>query len=306
MPEKSPEQRVSDGTAWSEFCDTLKMAGQTVLRASTPDDPLTRAEGYRYLSRLTRTALEAFIERADPRAPVLHRPVHETVKMGSDNPDIYYEFATLDGQYEYRLRGTRGTVHHLVFGTYVGTYGMGGRAGQTGHLEGADLEVADDGSFTVSLSRARRPGNWLPMQEDSSSLIVRQMFLDRHSERRAELTLERVGGDGLPTPLTPAGFESALGVASRFVLGCSAMFANWVEGFMRHANELPQFDPAVSLAAHGDPNIVYYHSYWRLAPDEALVIEVTPPPCDTWNFQLNNHWMESLDYRYYKIWVNKG
>ena len=44
-----------------------------------------------------------------------------------------------------------------------------------GWLEGADLEVADDGSFTVSLSRARRPGNWLPMQEDSSSLIVRQM-----------------------------------------------------------------------------------------------------------------------------------
>jgi hypothetical protein len=31
---------------------------------------------------------------------------------------------------------------------------------------------------------------------------------------------------------------------------------------------------------------------------------VTPPECDYWNFQLNNYWMESLDYRYHRIAVN--
>ena len=25
-----------------------------------------------------------------------------------------------------------------------------------------------------------------------------------------------------------------------------------------------------------------------------------------WNFQLNNYWMESLDYRFYRICINKG
>jgi hypothetical protein len=29
------------------------------------------------------------------------------------------------------------------------------------------------------------------------------------------------------------------------------------------------------------------------------------PECATWNLQISNYWMESLDYRYLKIHVNK-
>ncbi|NJR43128.1 MAG: hypothetical protein HC767_11225 [Akkermansiaceae bacterium] len=38
---------------------------------------------------------------------------------------------------------------------------------------------------------------------------------------------------------------------------------------------------------------------------EALVVEVRPPACDYWMFALHNHWLESLDYRFRKIHVNK-
>ncbi|MBC7171210.1 MAG: hypothetical protein H5U40_02220, partial [Polyangiaceae bacterium] len=89
------------------------------------------------------------------------------------------------------------------------------------------------------------------------------------------------------------------------VAGASLLFAKWARDFEAHSNELPRFDQEVSNKAGGDPNIAYYHSHWRLAPDEALVIEAVPPRCDHWNFQLNNHWMESLDYRYFRIHLNK-
>jgi hypothetical protein len=304
MTQDLSTERIMNGSSWADFCDRLKSAGNIILREGSPKDPFDRAEGFRYLSRLTRVALESYIEYADPAAPVLRRPAHETVKIGADNPDNHYQSAAISGRYEYRLRGKRGTVHYLGFGTYVGSYGSGGRMGQSGYLEGSDLQIEPDGSFEIILACDPKPGNWLPMEPDTSSLIVRQTFQDRDAEKIAELQIERLGAHGPPKPLTPEFIDRGLAAASTYVGGTAALFAEWAEGFAKQINQLPEFDPAVARAAHGDPNICYFHGYWELGADEALVIEVTPPKCDYWNFQLNNHWMESLDYRYHRIALN--
>jgi len=299
------EQRIVSGQSWDEFCETLKAAGAAINATGAPDDPLTQAEGYRYLTRLLRAGLEAFLEYSDPRTPDLRRMVHETVKMGSDNPDNHYLNATISGELEYRLWGNRGTVHFLGFSTQKGGYGQSGGLPPTGFIDSTELELDENGSFELAVSRARRPGNWLPMERDTGLLIVRQTFMDRENETPAELHLKRVDGPNEPEPLTAADVDTGLKSASNLVAGASLLFAKWARDFKRHTNELPQFDPDRSTAAGGDPNIAYYHSYWKLDPDEALLIEVTPPECETWNFQLNNHWMESLDYRYYRIHINK-
>ena len=305
MSERDAVDRVMTGKSWEEFCDTLKSAGQTILADGQPDTVLDRAEGFRYLSRLTRAALETFIEYADPLAPVLNRPVHETAKIGADNPDNYYQHANLRGQHDYRISGTRGTIHYLDFATQSGGVASSGDSQQAGHLDAADLDIASDGRFEILLSCEEKPGNWLRMTPDTTALIVRQTYLDRDSETPADLRIERIGGDGKPTPLTPQALDQGLKQASGLVVSCAALFSNWAAGFQKHTNELPKFDDAVSMGAGGDPNICYYHSYWRLGPEEVLVIETTPPRCKSWNFQLDNHWMESLDYRYHRIHVNK-
>ncbi len=298
-------ERIASGASWNDFCDVLKRAGATILADNAPDDPLDQAEGFRYLSRLTRAALEVFVEHADPRAPVLHRPVHETAKIGADNPDNHYQNAAISGQYEYRIWGTRGTVHYLGFGTQAGNYGSTGRSGPTGYLESADLEIESDGSFEILVSCEKKPGNWLPMEPDTETLIVRQTRLDHQREELAQLTIERIGDDTTPSPATPEAIDRGLTASSNLVVGCAALFANWADGFRKHTNQLPEFDQGVSLAAGGDPHICYYHSYWELEPEQALLIEVMPPECEYWNFQLNNHWMESLDYRFHRVAINK-
>jgi hypothetical protein len=112
-------------------------------------------------------------------------------------------------------------------------------------------------------------------------------------------------GPALPAPITPLHLEKGLAKAGQLVAGASLMFARWSRDFMKTANELPRFDQAKSDAAGGDPQMAYYHSYWKLEKGKALVVEVTPPECTTWNFVLSNHWLESLDYRYGRIHVNK-
>ena len=299
-------ERLMAGRSWDEFCDTLKAAGQVILAEGSPESGLDRAEGFRYLSRLTRASLEKFVEYNDPLAPVLHRPVHETAKIGADNPDNYYQSATISGEYEYRIRGQRGTIHYLDFGTQSDGVAGSGDSSQAGHLDHTDLEMDADGHFEILLSCEEKPGNWLRMSPDTAMLIVRQTFLDREKETPADLVIERIGGNGKPSPLTPEFLDAGLGQSAGLVLACSNLFSGWAQGFKtNHNNELPKFDDSVSMGAGGDPNICYYHSYWELGPEEALVIESEVPECESWNFQLDNHWMESLDYRYHTIHVNK-
>lgn len=304
-PEEA-ERMVSNGQAWDEFCDMLRNAGQALSRPGTPEDAFTRAEGLRYLTRITRAALQTFVEHADPAAPVLQSVVHETAKMGADNPDNFYQNAAISGAHTYRIWGRRGTVQWLEFATQQGHYGAGRGMPPTGHLDARDMAIDADGSFEIWLSVEPREGNWLPMTKDSGTLIVRQSQLDPSTEVLAEVHIERVGGDGRPTPLTPETMVNGLRQVGMLVNGASMLFCEWAEGFTAHTNQLPRFDQALSDSMGGVPHIAYYHSYWKLGPDECLVIEATPPPCDHWNFQLNNHWMESLDYRYDQIHLNSA
>lgn len=299
------DQRIVTGQSWSEFCDELKVAGNILLSPGAPRDAFHQAEGIRYLSRLTRAGLEAYVEYPDPAFPQLRRMVHETVKMGADNPDNHYMNAQVSGEFEYKISGKRNSIDYISFHTQNGNYGTTGGLAPCGKLDSDDLLVEEDGSFEIYVTREKQGKNWLKIEEETTLLMVRQTFYDRFTEVPAQLEILNLSGIKRPEALTSKQMDEGLKTASMFVGGAGLLFARWAKDFQKHVNQLPQFDPDKSNAAGGDDSIIYYHSYWRLASDEALLIEVLPPKCDAWNFQLNNHWMESLDYRYHQISINK-
>jgi len=299
------DRRISSGQSWSEFCEELKAAGSVLLSPGAPRDPFQQAEGLRYLSRLTRAGLEAYVEYPDPAVPQLRRMVHETVKMGADNPDNFYMNAQISGLYEYKILGKRNTVDHISFHTQNGNYGTTGGLAPCGKIDNASLVLDENGSFEIFVTRESQGNNWLKIEDDTTLLMVRQTFSDRFTETPADMKIINLSGQLRPGPLTSGQMDEGLKTASMFVGGASLLFTRWARDFKKHVNQLPLFDPEKSNAAGGDDSIIYYHSYWKIEPGEVLLIEVTPPECDAWNFQLNNFWMESLDYRFHNISINK-
>lgn len=288
--------------AWSDFCRTLESAGQVILRDHAPDTPIDRAEGFRYLSRLTRGMLYSCVENSDPDRPRLQDL--DLVKVGADNPDNVYLSASIRGDRTYRLRGHRGTIAYLSFGSKANRYATDGTMASTGELAGADVSFDPDGEVEIVVSSQPHQGNWLPLAPDSSTIVIRQTYLDRASETPGSWRIEKCPADGPSTPLVPGTLARALKQAAQGVKMTATTFAQWTELFMTRPNELVDFGQEMFQNAGGDPEIHYLHGYWTLRPDEAWVIRTEVPECPYWNFQLDNWWMESLDH-HRRITVNK-
>lgn len=290
---------------WRRFCDQLAAAGEILARPAAPQTAIDQAEGLRYLSRLTRTALNMLVDSADPDFPRLFLLTDDKIKIGADNPDNLYQQCVVSPARTYRITGQRNSVPYFSIGSKANRYAIDGTMASTGEIEFDDMEFGPDGSFEIMVSRTPQPGNWLPMEEDTSLLIVRQTFNDKRAERAADVRIERVGeGAAAPAVLTPERIEAQLAGAAAWVRGTANTFANWSEWFKGQPNRIYDGDQSVFWRAGGDPNIWYGHLYYELAPGEALVIEATPPECRMWNFQLDNWWMESLDHVNQKVWVN--
>ena len=300
------ERKIVDGSVWEEFCDALKEAGKLVLRPEPPSDPQNRALGFRSLARLLRAGLESSLDYADPEFPAFFRLADETKKMLNDNPDNYYQNCVVDGRLDYRITGQRGTLNWFSLGT-KGSSVEAGRMVDTGHLDSSQMHFEPDGRFEILVSSKKQPGNWLPMQRETRFMVVRQTFGDRRRERIAELAIECLNPTRRTNTLQIESLEAALQNAVRFVRSTVNLTIDWQEIYKRnHLNRLPEDDQVRCQNAGGDPNIHYYQSYWKLAPDEALLVHLREiPECQTWNLQLSNAWMESLDYRFFRVCVNR-
>lgn len=301
-------ERLANGETWNEFCDTLRKAGDVLRRPDLAATTFELAEGHRYLGRLLRAGLMAFGERTGARYPVF-RAMPDGVKMGLDNPDNYYVSATVSGRHTYRISGRRGTIHYLSFAAQSQNFASRESiAGGAGHLNDAELALAPDGTFEIVASQSEQPGNWLRMTPETSQILVRQTFLDRRTEQPVDLRIECLERGGPPPPLDPAAARGQLLGAAMYAIGCATWFADWVVDFDKHApvNSFHLPGEEQHRIVGGDPNIRIWLGRWQLAEDEALIVEMTPPSCHYWNFQLGNIWAESLEYRFRRTHINSG
>jgi hypothetical protein len=275
-----------DGGVWREFCARLADVGARVLGDAVPDSPQVRAEGYRYLAQQLADAVWTVLGNSDPERPHLDLLADRVRKWGTLCSDAKAHATPVRDDRSYTIRGTRGSAHYLSFQVMAGEAGVA-------YLDQGGLRVEPDGSFELRLSARPSPGNWLRLPPGSSRLIVRQYFCDWEREQAARVVIEPDDGVEPPPAPTPESVGRELeAIAARFAVHSAAL----LEAGAR-PDEPNVLRPPLSMEAQaGAPRTWYGLGYFRIAPGDALILELEPPEAHYWSFQLGNFWHEELDY----------
>jgi hypothetical protein len=275
--------------AWAYLLDRLTAAGEQVASSEVNRNSVDYASGMRHLMVLLAVGIdEALRVDPDPVLAVTRTSTNDILTWGMECPDCIYLRATLRGGETYRLFGNRGTAR------YVGLQTMNGIASTANTLVD-ELEVNPDGDFEVVLSADEHEGNWMRVEGDHPTLVVRHFFYDWDAEQPSVLQIERIGDKVAPKDRSVAAdvaVSRQIRALGEFVHDNLKFFLDFnagppVNGFM------PPIDrSAMGAAAENRPVIGRYD----LQPDEALILEVEPPEGVYWSYSLGNQWWETIHY----------
>jgi hypothetical protein len=293
---------------WNTFCEALKAAGSKVFKDTNPANPLQRADGFRFLTQNLGQAFDLALETADPAFPQLHWFTTPTMKLGGDVADFTYRQAWISGDYPYRITGRRGTSRFFnvtVQGPKPALMANGARPlhepfGDVpeANIFGHQLVCEADGSFELLIGGEQSGPNWLPTTPGSRKLFIREGF-DAWDETPTPLTIERVGMAG-PKPLPdPARMIAAFDWAGAFLTGA---MTDWPEHSWRNSGGVvdparPNAFPGASANSAEDAKRgrLAAHMIWKLAPDEALIVEMDAHD-GFWIFGMGGAFVGSMDY----------
>src|SRR5580704_4883088 len=181
---------LASGRAWSHLLDALGKAAEVVTANASGRNAADLASGFRHLLvLLSLGADQALRADSDPVLAVSPSGVDNVYKWGMDCPDCIYTGAPLRGGESYRIWGNRGSAR------YVGLQSMAGMASSANVLLD-ELDLGPDGEVELMLSTERHEGNWLPIAEDATILVVRHFFYDWDTEVASSLSIERMGDAG--------------------------------------------------------------------------------------------------------------
>jgi hypothetical protein len=287
--------------AWARLARAIA-AAPAVLGSGRVRDDVEIAEGYDYWAQVLTFGLRREFHYGDARHPMFHRIGLDT-KIGFDNPDNVYEIAKIDPARTYRVHGSRGTAHFLELSTSVGFPGVVVPPRTVSKLDTTEIDLAPDGTIEIIVGGPPRPRNWLAVDPDVTSVLVRQVF--------GEWRADDVAGDFRIVPLDgsdgernaildPADVGRRLTKTAEFV---ETQTRYWIEYAEALIDRIPPntFEPpglqGRELVQVNAARAFFCWGLFEIAPDEALVVEVEAPDPEAYlGFHLVNYWLQSFDY----------
>lgn len=299
--------------AFDSLLATLKRYNREYLRQGKEPSNMEVAEGYRYLLHLLSVGMELFVE-GDILRPELIPIVSPRRKLMGDNADAYYYHASLSANGSYRVRGRNTGETYISLTLHTGEEAGGWATGVADILNSEEFDTDDAGNWEVLIGQDVRGPNTINLSPDTVSLISRHYYLNENYAAadpniHPVISIERL--DSVPDSSPP----SDKGMAKKLRALVQFIRANSIERPLMGSKTTPAY---FSLRPNslGKPS-VSVDSGWTaadnakaagtfiLGPEEALIMKGRMPKCLFSNVVLWNKFLQSFDYRYRQVSLNK-
>ncbi|WP_101756838.1 DUF1214 domain-containing protein [Oceanicoccus sp. KOV_DT_Chl] len=285
---------LTAGDPWVAFNQELSKAAAYIHRDETPKDPLTIAEGYRFLARMLRLSWEHTYEYADPNNPKLFKVNEDYMSNGINTTDCLYLTAIIDGHIDYKLSGLRGTAPLIEISTYEGLYGTVKNSVRVDFITEQDLQLEPDGSFSLILSQTPQAKGWLKTSDKTTVLFVRQYTHDWSNTQAAELVVEPLQTLAA-RPTTLVSVTDGYANAAHFLNNYLDIFTGLADrGKSLKENNLIPIPTMMQASLPGGHR--YAAGSFNLQADDIMLLSFKPVTAPYWGVQLGNYWSEVLDY----------
>jgi hypothetical protein len=297
---------MSELPSWADQMKALERVGDNLIATWRPDGA-TEAER-QDMYKLALSILSCgYLCRVytDARRPAFMPLWNFAFNQGGPDPDYVYSTTEIDPVGVYRISGYRGTTRFVEITQQSfdmmnpHDMGAGGPVPATHDLD--DLELGDDGRFSVVLS-AERPaghrGDWWQLDARTRRLLMRKCSCDWNRDIDARVAINRLDDGG--ADMTPDE------IARRF-----SDMAAWVEGmigfdmqlvrYYREHHGVNTFLRSTKVDSMGGlPKQAYYDGIHEIDDDEALILETElPEECRYWQALVADDRFCTVD------WVNR-
>jgi hypothetical protein len=289
--------------ALEQFLGVIKNADKTFLDPDKNLDEQGKVDGYQHIFHLLRTSIDFYLfnDPLNPEFMLLATPNHKVV---GDNVDAVYYFTQVRGDQEYIISGKRYDSCYLSFCLYGGPAEGELAERVTVNINHTNIEFEEDGSFEIKLTPNPKGKNEFKLDADSVNLFTREYFFDRFNSRESDLCIENTKETEIPKPLDDATLAHRIKVMSTFFEQTTWVSPLPVEFPLN--DFLPPFQFEADQGGWGTVDNIYCFGRYRLEENQYLKIKFNSPDCCYWGMQTWNYLMQSMDYRNYKVCINKG
>ncbi|MBW2233073.1 MAG: DUF1214 domain-containing protein [Deltaproteobacteria bacterium] len=283
--------------AWKFFRKMLD--DMTEVIESDAENDLEKLDGMRVIGRTAALCLELNLD-VEADAPRFYSMATPTRFVGGPNPHGEYYLTMLDGRRAYRIRGERGTTAYLGFQVLAGRGLTPRRMGA--YLSDRDLVTSSDGTFSFVMAASKpTPAEldgdpWVEMPDDASALVVREYIADFETEQKVQLWIEALHAPGPPITTDDALAEK-LTSAAWTMAKLMTLHRTVMPELLEKPNQFFSAEAEELGSENTTPDNLYMLGSFRLAEDEALVIELMPPETRYWSATLESVWHECIEPR---------